>query len=212
MTDKVLFSWIGETDLRASISNGALDTLLSATLSDFSFDRVILFCSYPESRSAPYVKWLKGQTVDVIEHPQETLVSPVGFESISNVVDKHLNALNSDISILLSPGIPAIKVIWILLDKTKYSARFYQPNKEQEIQEVKIPFETSTEYIPPASNLTMTRLKKLTKDDVSFNSAFKNIITQTPVMQRLKYQTEILAKREVPVLIQGETRAGKELF
>lgn len=215
MTEKVLFSWIGETDLRAAISDAPLDAPISSTLSDFSFDRVILLCSYPKVRSTPYIEWLKGQSIDPIENHQETLVSPVDFESIFHAADKHLSAFkkaNADISILLSPGTPAMQAIWILLGKTKYSARFYQSSKEQGVQEVKIPFEISAEYTPPATKLTTTQLTELTNDGVSSNAAFENIITQNPVMQRLKYQAEILAKREVPVLIQGETGTGKELF
>lgn len=215
MAEKVLFSWVGDTDLRAAISDMPLDAPISSTLANFSFDRVILLCSYPKARSTPYIEWLKRQTVDAIESYQETLVSPVDFESIFHAADKHLSAFkkaNADISILLSPGTPAMQAIWILLGKTKYSACFYQSSKEQGAQEVKIPFEISAEYTPPATKLTTTQLTELTNDGVSSSAAFENIITQNPVMLRLKHQAEILAKREVPVLIQGETGTGKELF
>ncbi|RBO79588.1 sigma-54 interaction domain-containing protein [Marinomonas aquiplantarum] len=215
MAEKVLFSWIGETDLRAASSDTPLDAPISSTLSKCSFDRVILLCSYPKARSIPYIEWLKRKTSDVIESYQETLVSPVDFEAIFHVTDKHLSAfktINADISILLSPGTPAMQAIWILLGKTKYSARFYQSSKEQGVQEVKIPFDISAEYTPLATKLTNTQLTELSNDGVSSSAAFENIITQNPVMQRLKHQAEILAKREVPVLIQGETGTGKELF
>ena len=215
MAEKVLFSWIGDTDLRAAISDMPLDAPISSTLANFSFDRVILLCSYPKARSASYVDWLKRHSGQVIECHQETLVSPVDFESIFHAADKHLRAFkkeNADISILLSPGTPAMQAIWILLGKTKYSARFYQSSKEQGAQEVRIPFDISAEYTPPVTNLTTTQLTELTNDGVSSNAAFENIITQNPVMQRLKHQAEILAKREVPVLILGETGTGKELF
>jgi len=54
VTEKVLFSWIGEIDLRAAISDAPLDAPISSTLSDFSFDCVILLYSYPKVRSTPY--------------------------------------------------------------------------------------------------------------------------------------------------------------
>lgn len=215
MAEKVLFSWIGDTDLRAAISDMPLDAPISSTLANFSFDRVILLCSYPKARSASYVDWLKRHSGQVIECHQETLVSPVDFESIFHAADKHLRAFkkeNADISILLSPGTPAMQAIWILLGKTKYSARFYQSSKEQGAQELKIPFDISAEYTPPVTKLTTIQLTELTNDGVSSSAAFENIITQNPEMQRLKHQAEILAKRDVPVLIQGETGTGKELF
>jgi|GEM_PF-4153749 DNA relaxase NicK len=90
---------------------------ISSTLANFSFDRVILLCSYPKASSASYVEWLKRHSGQAIECHQETLVSPVDFESIFHAADKHLNVFqqsNADISILLSPGTPAMQAIWIL--------------------------------------------------------------------------------------------------
>ncbi|MGO3455598.1 MAG: sigma-54 interaction domain-containing protein [Marinomonadaceae bacterium] len=215
MVKKTLISWIGETDLRAAISDVPSDAPISSTLANFTFDRVILLCSYPEARSAPYLEWLICKTSHVIECYQETLVSPVDYESIFQAADKHLNALkksNVNICILLSPGTPAMQSIWILLGKAKYSASFYRSSKEQGAEEVKIPFDISAEYTPPAIKLNTKQLTMLSNDGVIPSAAFVHIITQNPVMQRLKYHAEILAKREVPVLIQGETGTGKELF
>lgn len=42
--------------------------------------------------------------------------------------------------------------------------------------------------------------------------AFENIITQNDQMKLLIKQAEVLAQRDVPVLIYGETGTGKELF
>lgn len=215
MAEKVLISWIGETDLRAAISDAPLEAPISSTLANYTFDRVVLLCSYPENRTVPYIEWLKQLSNHTIDCFQETLVTPVDYESIFQVADKHLSALkksNFDISILLSPGTPAMQSIWILLGKTKYSATFYQSSKEQGAQEVEIPFEISAEYTPTATKLTTTQLTQLSNDNVVSDAAFDSIITQNPVMQRLKSQAYILAKREVPVLIQGETGTGKELF
>ncbi|GAB3481612.1 sigma-54 interaction domain-containing protein [Marinomonas epiphytica] len=215
MTEKVLISWIGETDLRAATSGMPSDAPISATLENYTFDRVVLLCSYSETRSAPYIKWLVSQSNHNIECYQETLLSPVDFESIYHAADKHLNVLkesNTDIAILLSPGTPAMQAIWILLGKTKYAAKYYQSSKEQGAQEINVPFEISAEYTPPATKLSDSQLKELTNDAISSNAAFENIITQNPAMLRLKQQAAILAKRDVPVLIQGETGTGKELF
>lgn len=103
----------------------------------------------------------------------------------------------------------------IHLDSTwraKYSASFYRSSKEQGTEEVKIPFEISAKYTQPVIKLNTKQLTMLSNDSVIPIAAFVHIITQNPVMQRLKYHAETLAKREVPVLIQGETGTGKELF
>ncbi len=44
------------------------------------------------------------------------------------------------------------------------------------------------------------------------NAAFDNIITQHPGLMKLKSQASIIAQRNIPVLIIGETGTGKELF
>ncbi len=215
MAEKVLFSWIGETDLKSAISNTPFDAPIASTLLKKTFDRVVLLCSYPASRSTAYLVWLKEQINIPVECHQETLISPVDFESIFQAVDKHLSAdkkPNIDISIVLSSGTPAMQSVWILLGKTKYPARFFQSSKEKGVEEVSIPFEISAEYTPSVNKLSSFQLAKLTDDQPAPNSAFDNIITQNPLMMRLKQQAQILAEREVPVLIQGETGTGKELF
>lgn len=44
------------------------------------------------------------------------------------------------------------------------------------------------------------------------NAAFDNIVTQNPHIMLLKHQAQILAERNVPILLYGETGTGKELF
>lgn len=215
MVDNVLVSWIGEADLQSSEANLPASGPISATLSAVAFDKVILLCSYSALRRSPYIEWLSQQTKVVIECHQVTLVSPVHFESIYLAADKRLESITSQhakVSILLSPGTPAMQAVWILLGKTKYAATFYQSSKEQGVQEANIPFEISAEYTPLATKLTNEQLTQLANGDSAHTAAFEHIITQNPIMERLKRQAHILAERDVPVLIQGETGTGKELF
>lgn len=216
MNKKVLVSWIGEADLNArAVSSSQEIGPVASTLSAFSFDHVVLLSSYPTSRSTAYLEWLRHKTSQSVVSHSETLESPIHFESIYHVVNKHLSALSDaqyDVSILLSPGTPAMQAVWILLGKTKYQATFYQSSKEQGVQVVRIPFDISAEYTPPAIALSTQQITHLSQGGVTENVAFEHIITQNPTMQRLKYQAYILASRDVPVLIQGETGTGKELF
>src|SRR5690606_33894330 len=117
----------------------------------------------------------------------------------------------SDITFLLSPGKPALQAVWILLDKTRYNTKFYQSTLEQGVQEVNIPFDIAAEYIPPRLP-DDEKLAQLTVGQVPVDAAFDDIITQNPDMTALKFRAQILAQREVPVLIQGKTGTGKELF
>jgi transcriptional regulator with PAS, ATPase and Fis domain len=105
-----------------------------------------------------------------------------------------------------------MQAVWILLGKTRYPCQFYQSSVEQGVQKVDIPFELSVEYVPTASDLTSARLSQLSSLGASINAVFDNIVTRNPRMQTLKAQAQILAERDVPVLIYGETGTGKELF
>lgn len=214
--EAILVTWIGKRDLDAmgSSEHGPILSTLHAQ----RFNRVVLLGSYHESQLREFKAWViecLGAYSVVIETHQASLKSPIDFASIYEVSDYHLKNLpsdNSEISILISPGTPAMQAVWILLGKTKYPVTFYQSSREQGVEKVDIPFNIAAEYVPSAVAVDEMHLQELANDQAPVHAAFDHIITQDPHMIRLKTQAQILAKREVPVLIQGETGTGKELF
>ena len=57
------------------------------------------------------------------------------------------------------------------------------------------------------------RLKKyLLKDELEYPETFSHIITQSPAMRAIFKYIEAIARTQLPVLITGETGAGKELI
>lgn len=209
---KTLISWIGANDLKA-VGNEPSGPILS-TLKNADFDSVELLYAYPRAEIEQYLSWLEQQSTP-IRATEVKLSSPVNFGAIYLAVEPHLARLAStdtEISILLSPGTPAMQAVWILLGKTRYPAVFYQSSLEQGVEQVEIPFELAAEFVPAVSDLTDAKLNALTESNAPINAAFDNIVTQNPRMQRLKQQAQILAERNVPVLIYGETGTGKELF
>ncbi len=212
---KVLVSWIGRKDLDAT--NTALDDRacgpLAATLTAESFDRVELLYNYPEHEVQPYLAWLKERVSTPINAHASFLSSPIHYGEIYVAADKRLSGLNGcDLSILLSPGTPAMQAVWILLAKTRYRCRFFESSVQQGVQQIDIPFEVSAEYVPVAKAIGSQRMGKLAEAGPPINAAFDNIITRNPRMQTLKAQAQILADYKEPVLIYGETGTGKELF
>ena len=216
MSKTILISWIGANDLKACAAEDAKQTPgpIAATLQAESFDSVELIYNYPEERVRPYLEWLQGRVTVPIKAAYAKLSSPVNFGEIYVEADKHLARQSSDktqISILLSPGTPAMQAVWILLGKTKYPCSFYQSSLEQGVEKVDIPFELSAEYIPPLA-LTEKDFGRLSEAGVPVNAAFNDIITRNPLMQTLKSRAQVLSEHDVPVLIYGETGTGKELF
>jgi transcriptional regulator with PAS, ATPase and Fis domain len=210
---RILISWIGGNDLKAM--EGGTPGPIAATLEKASFDAVELLYNYPEKQVQAYLFWLKARTTVPLQEYAVKLNSPVDFGEIYQQAEKHLariNAASKELSILLSPGTPAMQAVWILLGKTRYPCRFYQASIEQGVQEVDIPFDLSAEYIPAVRDLNSVKISQLAVTEVPVDAAFDNIITRNPRMQILKAQAQILAEREVPVLIYGETGTGKELF
>ncbi|WP_036239984.1 sigma-54 interaction domain-containing protein [Marinospirillum insulare] len=210
---KVLVSWIGANDIR-STTGEQVGPILS-TLRNVPFDSVELLYSYPQEEVKAYLDWLRDQ-VSIPIHPSKvSLSSPVDFGQIYLAANEHLariTAQNIDLSVLLSPGTPAMQAVWILLGKTRYPCRFYQSSLEKGVEQATIPFDLSAEYIPAAQRLKSSKIHQLSSVTAPVDAAFDHIVTRNPRMQALKSQAQILAEREVPVLIYGETGTGKELF
>ncbi len=211
---RILISWIGGNDLN-SVDSDQTGPII-ATINDHDFDSLVLLYSYPERQVKPYVEYLTaGYDVPVLAYKQK-LSSPIDFGDIYHAADKYLKELSKDsqnqISILLSPGTPAMQAVWILLGKTRYPAIFYQSTIEQGVQRVEIPFDISAEFLPDLAINAAKQIDYLASGQVPVDAAFDDILTQNPLLQKLKSQASLIAKRDVPVLIYGETGTGKELF
>lgn len=212
-----LVSWIGATDLNAASGNAEGEAFgpIAATLQAEAFDSVELLYNYSEEQVKPYLLWLQKRVSVPVRAHSVSLSSPVDYNDVYEAADRFLadiSAGNCNLSLLLSPGTPTMQAVWVLLGKTRYPCRFYQSSLQQGVQEVDIPFELSMEYLPAARLIDSRKISSLALSNAPINAAFDNIVTQNPQMLMLKQQAQILAEREVPVLIYGETGTGKELF
>jgi transcriptional regulator with PAS, ATPase and Fis domain len=218
--DEILVSWIGGNDLAANLKDDSQSSRgpVLSTLQIASFSKAFLLYNYPKDQVDPYIQSLKqaipGTEIKAIH---SRLSSPIHFGDIHQAADELLNKICSDypestLNILLSPGTPAMQAVWILLGKTKYPAVFYQSSVEQGVQKVEIPFDIAAEFLPDIATRTGKQITNLAAGTVPINAAFDDILTTNPQMEQLKAQATIMAQRDVPVLIYGETGTGKELF
>ncbi|MEH6671353.1 sigma-54 interaction domain-containing protein [Halopseudomonas sp.] len=209
----VLVSWVGGNDLKAA-SGGESGPVLS-TLRAGRFSRAELLCSYARDEVNSYKDWLSAETDIPFNIYHEPLSSPVNFAEIHQAAAKRLECLRREgefLAILLSPGTPAMQAVWILLGKTRFPAIFYQSSLEQGVQQVEIPFQIAAEYVPAAATVSSVSMSKMAVLSAPVDAAFDNIITCNKAMLVLKQQAQVLAQKQVPVLIYGETGTGKELF
>lgn len=218
--EQVLVSWIGGNDLQANPSHAynrqGMGPLLS-TLNERAFSRVHLIYNYAEKEVAPYLKWLKTQTDTKVTASYVKLSSPIDFSDIYQAANSTLQNLWSaeskhKVSILLSPGTPAMQAVWILLGKTRYPVSFIQSSREQGVQDVNLPFDIAAEFLPELAVRAASQLITLMADTAPSTAEFDSIISNSLSMDKVKKRAAILAPRDVPVLIQGETGTGKELF
>jgi sigma54-dependent transcription regulator len=209
----VLVSWIGGNDLKA-VAGGEVGPVL-ATLRAQRFARVELLCSYSEEELTSYQRWLETQTDLPIRVHHEPLSSPVNFAEIHQAAFRQLERIRvagGPLALLLSPGTPAMQAVWILLGKTRFPALFFQSSLEQGVQPVDIPFEIAAEYVPAAAGVSSESLNRIALQAAPIDAAFDHIVARSKSMLRLKQQAQVLAQKQVPVLVYGETGTGKELF
>jgi len=215
MTD-VLVSWIGKADLDGQ-AGVPLGGPLASILRFKGFDRAYLLHNQPSEMVGCYCERLKEEFSTSFVVSRAELASPIHFADIYKVLDALLSRIsvqqpNSKIYIQLTSGTPAMTSVSILTGKTKYQVGFLQSSMQQGVQEVDIPFDIAADFLPSVADALDERLGSLIASEAPSTAEFDHIITQDSQMLRLKERAVILAAREVPILIHGETGTGKELF
>jgi transcriptional regulator with PAS, ATPase and Fis domain len=223
MGKKILISWLGIADLKASsqiftkpeelIGEGPI----LGALKNLKFDELHILYDQEALKAEAFKSWLNEQVSIKIILIKCVLSSPIDFGEIHHALDGYLKELidknsNLDISIHLSPGTPSMTAVSILLGKTKYNTRFVQSTKEKGGEFVTIPFDISAEYIPQLVKIADKSLVSLSNSETPYSAVFSDIITQNPDLIRIIHKAEKIASRDVPVLIMGESGTGKELF
>jgi len=220
MHNKILFTWIGKTDLRAA--QGSLDDGLGPVgqaVSTRTFSHVILISNYSNEEEKAFVNWLKSKTSAKILKYHFELTSPTDFNEIYKAATETINILKNKLDAKtfqstyhLSPGTPAMAAVWIILSKTSHPAELIESSKEKGMKTVFLPFEISADYIPDILRPVDDDILSLTQGLPPESPEFGIIMHRGKEMKRIIAQSRRLAVYDVPVLIQGESGTGKELF
>ncbi|QZA78696.1 sigma-54 dependent transcriptional regulator [Deefgea tanakiae] len=229
MKKKWLISWIGETDHKAAEGKLPLgvgpvaNALMDASV---KYDRVLLLTNYPHERSAQFCDWLEQKTGYIgIDLQDVQLDGPTNYADIYLQVSQFLTVLKlpqNDIELTfhLSPGTPAMAVIWIMLAKTRFPASLIQSAQtklndgsvEFGIEKVDFSFDLASDFLPEFLQRSEQRIERLASEPLSSAPEFSKIIHRSAVMQEQIDLSRRVAIHNVPVLILGETGTGKELF
>ena len=218
---KILVSWIGKHDLNAAKTEElgpVLAAIKHALRKNTPFDHVHLLCNYKSIEISQYIDWLKNQldTRTVVSHYRVSLSSPTAYEEIYPVAFEQLTLLdkkhpNHQKFIHLSPGTPAMTAVWVLLVKTQFPSvclESWIDSEGQQVQQRELPFQISAEFSYKAQKRASYRL--LTAEEAY--PELTGVIGRSPAMLDAIKKAKKMAIRDVPVLIQGETGTGKEVF
>ncbi len=230
---RTLVSWIGHADLSALADDlgDAGKTLLasvnlragkygespgplkSAVIAG-RFDEAHLLSNYPESVNKAFAKWIGGKpTIHSVE-----LADPTDYLKLFEAADQVLGQLaarleekNSELCILLSPGTPAMAVVWVLLGSSRYPAKFFQTFKG-EIREAKMPPDLFAGIVPDLIRDRDIAFQHLATKSPAELEGFQGIVGVSSAIRLAVGRAQRAAFWDVPVLLLGESGAGKDVF
>ena len=214
----ILLCWIGQTDL-----NAAKDTEkvglgpIAQAFKAHTYDEAYLLYNYAQTQVRPYLAWLTKQTDTPVQAQYEKLSSPMHFGDIYKAVrqtcQKVLDEHGSDTRLTyhISPGTSAMAAVWILVAKTIHPATLIQSSIEQGVQTAEVPFDIAAEFYDILSTSDQ-RLQDLSEEKPAETAGFEDIIHRSKVMARVIEKARRAALRNIPVLIEGPSGTGKELF
>jgi sigma54-dependent transcription regulator len=214
---KILFSWIGFTDIEASnnIDSKNVGPIANA-LDERKFDQIVLLSDLPIKETDNYLNWLTNRYTLTINLIKISLTSPTNFGEIYNAAINAINSIekkcNPSLTYHLSPGTPAMAAVWILIAKTIFPAELIESSLVHGTKSVYIPFDISIDIIPTILKKSDEKISKMASGMSHDSSDFDKIIHRSEIMQTIVFKAKQVALRSVPVLLEGESGTGKELF
>ncbi len=230
----ILVSWLGYADLKGMASSlpqkmqaeiaqitkhkgdwptGGMGPVQTC-IGQMAFKKVYLLSNFPATINSQCAKHY-GPQVEIIP---VTLENPTDYKSIYQISLDALQAITQresksplELSMLLSPGTPAMIAIWILLGKTKFPARFYQ-TFDGKVWETEIPFDLTLDVVPDLMKGSDALFQHLALQSPQEIPGFESIIGESYVIKMAVGRAKKAAIRNVSVLISGESGTGKEMF
>ncbi|MBF0105312.1 MAG: sigma 54-interacting transcriptional regulator [Deltaproteobacteria bacterium] len=212
---KILFTWIGKTDLEAEKLQN--DGPVLAALKKLKPDEVELLSNYPRDQTNKYIGWLKRMTTASLQLHHVKLSSPTNYAEIypaaTRVITKARERTgNAQFKPYyhLSPGTPAMAATWIILCSSFCKGELIETSTQRGFQFVKLPYEIAAEFVPLHGTGPIQEALLLGLTEVS--AEFADIIHRSYQMREVIFEAQHLAGYDVPVLIMGASGTGKELF
>lgn len=205
-TQKQVFKALHKKPFPLKGGTGPIRTLLNHE----KFDEIHFLSNLPAGVARKYIKWVGVPA----ELHTVTLPSPTDYGAIFRVVDKVLRSLpvhDWDLSILLSPGTPAMAAIWVLLGKERYPATFYQ-TYEGGRSETEIPYSEIGDYLPQLPPGPDSNLAQLADRSPRQIKGFEDISGESKSIRFAVGRAAKASIRDINILLLGDSGTGKERF
>jgi transcriptional regulator with PAS, ATPase and Fis domain len=217
--EKVLITWVGETDLKASKGEARGLGPIADAAAKREFDHVVLLSDWEKRKPeiVAFKAWLETRTKAAIELRHEKLRAPTDYGDIYGVVSRVVPEVCAKygkgvgLTFHLSPGTPAMGAIWILV-AAKYGAKLIQTSPQQGLQDANLPFEIAAEFVPALVRQADAELERLSTGNRPEDASFKDILHRSPALKSLLEKARQAAPYSAAILIEGESGTGKELL
>lgn len=215
---RTLMSWLGMADLRACRESEELSGPIGQAVAAGDYRQIILLADQKDEDIAAFSGWLQAHGAPKPKIEKVSLTSPTDFREIYAVAKRVLEGFvaeygkTDELTIHLSPGTPAMQAVWIILARTRTTARLIQSSQQAGVQEPDIPFDIAAEFIPVLVSAADKRRREESGEKAPEAASFGDILYRSQEMDRIVRDAKKAALRNLPVLIEGESGTGKELF
>lgn len=206
----LLFSWIGDNDLKDIVKTSEFGALYSICTSNIAtFDKLVLLSNRNNDKIQEYLYWLHSNL-----SPKKIIVEFELFDKYPDPTDYHMiykiceqtikkhRTSKDSLYFNLTSGTPTMSATWLLLGTSIFKAILIQSSKQKGVEIINVPYEIS---LQERQDNTLTKLSgDILLDE--FNA--KNNTDNN--MQKISHFVQLFAPRNIPIIIQGETGTGKE--
>lgn len=155
---QLVFSWIGEADLKSfeqGLAAGPVQGFLSSTAQNTAVQRTcFLLYNYPEQRVMPFLEQLEADLPQIEIQPVAVdLKNPASYAEIYPLIQKLLTQVTRQPEYsslqhhyLINSGTPAMQTVWVLMAKTQFPAVCWSGYRGV-YTVVDLPFKIELEYL-----------------------------------------------------------------
>lgn len=217
---RVLITWIGHADLRAPAEETVAGIgPVAQAITTRAFEDAYLLTDQDVESVRAYRAWLEERCEGTnLRLLREELSGPTEFGEIYRAAVRSCEvafadrAAETSLTFHLSPGTPAMAAVWIILAKTRFPAELIESSRQHGVRTASVPFDISADFLPDLLRRPDEELERLSAGLTPEAAEFGEIVHRSRAMKRIILRARRVACRSVPVLIEGETGTGKELF